>query len=130
MMKRLLCIVIMSTLCLLVACGEPEEDVSVFIMPNSGIFNETVAQIQETVSERLGDSLTVAIYGSTVFRHEKLMVEVAAGQHDLFIVSENQLHAYAAIDGITPIDDYYEADRFPEGVISVDVTERIDGETV
>lgn len=130
MRKCWLAWVLIVTILVLSSCGKPEADVSVFLMPNSGIFNETVELLQEAVSERLGSAPTVVMYGSPVFSHQKLLVEVAAGQHDLFIVSESQLHAYASIGGVTPIDEYYDQEMFPEGYFSVEITERVDGEDV
>lgn len=126
-MKRVLRLVFPVVLLVVVlsGCGGgPKADVSLFIMPEGGIQPETVEKLEQAVIAKLGETPTFEAQGSPLFSYEKLLVELAAGGHGIYIVPEEQFMAYVKQGGFVPLDEYFDPEKYEEGVVTVDITER------
>ncbi|WP_010272383.1 hypothetical protein [Paenibacillus senegalensis] len=108
---------------LLAACGREKPDVSIFILPEAGLQADRAEVLQTTLQEELGETPTIAVHTSPIFDPQKLMVEVAAGDHGIIIISEDQFQLYAKNGGLMPLEEHFDPEVYPEGVLEVELLE-------
>lgn len=112
--------------CLLLALtgcgGGPKADVSVFIITQPGPDMEKVEEMEAALQQQLGEK-TVDLVVSPIFSMEKLIVEAAAGGHGVFIVNEQPFKAFANQGAFLSLDDTFNPEDYPEGVIEMTVQE-------
>lgn len=108
------------TLLLLAGCGGPGADVTVFIMPSNGIPNEATTKLKEELQARIGETMSVDVLGSIIYSIEKLIAEVAAGGHGVFVLPEQQVQTFANNgDSFVNLEPYFEKEQYPSGVLEV-----------
>lgn len=123
---KMLLIAAAALLVVLTGCGGgPKADISVFIITQQGLDMGKVEEMQSALQQQLREK-TVEVIVSPMFSMEKLIVETAAGGHGVFIVDEQPLKAFANQGAFTPLDDVFNPDDYPEGVVEMTVPE---GET-
>ncbi|GAB2676165.1 hypothetical protein ACFQWB_08475 [Paenibacillus thermoaerophilus] len=105
---------------LLTGCGGPKADLTVFIMPPNGISHDATEKLKEDLQARVGDAMTVDVLGSIIFSIEKLIVEIAAGGHGIFVLPEEQIKSFAANgESFVNLEPYFDKAAYPSGVIEV-----------
>ncbi|WP_199615608.1 hypothetical protein [Paenibacillus alkalitolerans] len=109
----------------LTGCGEPEADVSIFVMTQPAPDMEAVEKMEAELEKQLGDK-AVDLIVSPLFSIEKLIVETAVATHGVFILNEKPVKDFATQGAFLPLDDTFSPEDYPEGVIDMTITE---GET-
>lgn len=107
-------------LLILAGCGGPKADVSVFIMPEKGIFADNT-KLEQSLKAKLGQSPTVQVNVTPIFNPQKLIVEMAAGGHSIMIFPIDQLAHFLPRGAAVPLDDVFAANAYPQGVFDVPV---------
>lgn len=104
---------------LISGCGgdDSKNSVTIFMMPNGltpdSKFQETV---KDKLQDKLGEETKVEFNSSPIYNIQKLMVEYAAGMNDLVILSKADVENYGKNGANLPLDDYFKAEDYPEGV--------------
>lgn len=114
-------------LMLLTGCGGPKYDVTVFILPATGLPFELADKLEAGVKAKLGETPTLDIVSSPMYSVEKLIVEVAAGDHGVIIVPDQQFRSLGAQGGYVNLDKLAEEPGFPmtkddlkKGIMEID----------
>jgi hypothetical protein len=81
-------------------------------------------KLETSLQAQLGESPTVKVSSSPIFTLDKLVVEVAAGDHGIIILTKDQWLSLAQNGGMVPLDDLLNKDDFPEGVVELPVDDR------
>ncbi|PYI57513.1 hypothetical protein [Paenibacillus flagellatus] len=98
------------------ACGGPKADVSVFMMfPQNSPFNKQ-DELKTALQAKVGEAPTVDVSVSPMFELQKMIVELAAGDHGVFVLPKEQFDNFKKDDGFVPLDDVLKKEDFPEGV--------------
>lgn len=96
-------------------CG-PKADVSVFMMfPQNSPFGKQ-EELKAALQAKLGESPTVELSVSPIFDIQKLLVELAAGSHGVFVFPEEQFEGFKKEEGFVSLDDLFNKEDFPKGV--------------
>lgn len=99
--------------------GRPKVDVSIFMIATTGLTQDTPAKLEQLLKTKLGEKPTVSIASSPIFSMEKLVVEIAAGEHGLIILPEEHFKTLVSQGGIVSLDDLFDAAKYPGGVLEV-----------
>lgn len=113
---------------LLLGCGGPKADVSIFIMPSAGIDSSHVERLENALQQRMRDSLTVSVTGSPFFNEQKLLIEVAAGDNAIIIVPLEPFQRYAGQEGGVALEQWFDAADYPDGVTESYTFDWVNGE--
>ncbi|MBD2863557.1 hypothetical protein [Paenibacillus oceani] len=101
---------------LMTACGGPKADISVFMMfPQNSPFNKQ-DELKNALQAKLGEAPTVTFSVSPIFEPQKMIVELAAGDHGIFVLPKDQFDAFKQEDGMIDLGDTLKKEDFPEGV--------------
>jgi len=103
----------------LVGCGGPKADVMVFIMTNNIPVDGD--KLAEDLKAKVGETPTTDVMTSPMFSMDKLFVELAAGDSDLFVVPKEQFEAFARQGGLVILDEVFKAEDYPGGVVEAPV---------
>jgi ABC-type glycerol-3-phosphate transport system substrate-binding protein len=107
-------------LVLMAGCGGgPKSDVSIFMMSKSGVPTEAVNKLEAGLKQQFGESPSIALQGSPMYNPQKLLVELAAGEHGIVIVPKADFELYAQKGGFPELDDVLNRADYPEGVVEV-----------
>ncbi|HEY2494731.1 MAG TPA: hypothetical protein VGI33_17700 [Paenibacillus sp.] len=109
-------IVILSAIIMLTACGQGKADVSIFITDDKGNPSLISEELQQRLQEKLGEELTVQIVAAPIFVQQKLMVEYAAGENDIFILPESEMKRYGKEGTNIALDSYFDTETYSDGV--------------
>lgn len=104
----------------LAACGKEKPDVSIFILPPAGMQADIAEVLETSLKDAVGETPTTALYTSPIFDMQKLTVEIAAADHGIVIIPEEQFRLFAVSGGLLPLDEYFNPDDYPEGVVEVE----------
>lgn len=116
-MKKLIWIVAVTIL--LTGCKAPLADVAILMMPAQGVEPEIAEQFEETLVGEIGETPSIFIHGAPMFMADKLLVEIAAGSYDILLIPKTSFVAYAEQQGFVPLDDIFDPELYPEGVVDV-----------
>lgn len=98
------------------ACGGPKADVSVFMMfPQNSPFNKQ-DELKSALQAKIGEAPTVTVSISPMFELQKMFVELAAGDHGVFVLPKEQFDGFKKEGGFVPLDDILKKEDFPSGV--------------
>ena len=112
----LLAAVVVLLLVALAGCGKPKADVSIFMMfPQNVSFNKQ-DELKAALQPRIGESPTVTFAISPFFEPQKMIVELAAGGHGVFVLPKEQFDVFKGEEGLVPLDDILKKEDFPGGV--------------
>lgn len=108
-------------LAIMVGCGGPKADVSIFMMPSNGMSPAIADQLQKNLQQQLGATPTVRLSTTPIFSLDKMIVEVAAGDHGIIVLTKDQWLGIARTGGMVPLDDLLKPTDFPEGIVELPV---------
>ncbi|MDF2662189.1 MAG: hypothetical protein K0Q94_4980, partial [Paenibacillus sp.] len=101
----LLAAALMIVAALMTACGGPKADISVFMMfPQNSPFNKQ-DELKNALQAKLGETPTVTFSVSPIFEPQKMIVELAAGDHGIFVLPKDQFDAFKQEDGMIDLGD-------------------------
>ncbi|MEW9699699.1 hypothetical protein [Paenibacillus sp. SI8] len=119
MKVKLLLVTIFALMVLLVGCGGPKPDVSIFIMGQNGFPSEIGDKLEASLKSKIGETPTVKLVTSPIFSMEKMIVELAAGENGIFILGEEQFKTLTSQAGFVSLDDAIKPEDYPAGVIEM-----------
>ncbi|AEI45317.1 hypothetical protein [Paenibacillus mucilaginosus] len=106
---------------ILAGCGGgPKADVTVFMMSSKGIPSEASEKLQASLQAKLGTAPTVQVLATPVFSMEKMIVEIAAGDHGIHVLPGDQLESLKNQQAFIPLDDVAKPEDFPNGVLEIE----------
>ncbi|WP_409344772.1 hypothetical protein [Paenibacillus sp. MBLB4367] len=103
----------------LAGCGGPKADVIVFVMTNNVPIDGD--KMAEDLKAKVGETPTTDVLTSPMFSMDKLFVELAAGDSDLFVVPKEQYEAFAKQGGLVILDELFKPEDYPGGVVEAPV---------
>ncbi|WP_410512155.1 hypothetical protein PaeBR_19280 [Paenibacillus sp. BR2-3] len=103
---------------LLAGCGgdNNENTVTVFMMDKAGSPGSIGDTMQKSLQDKLGPDLKVEFNAMGIYNIQKLMVEYAAGMNDIMVLSKEDVLNYGKNGANLPLDKYFSAADYPEGV--------------
>jgi ABC-type glycerol-3-phosphate transport system substrate-binding protein len=119
MKVKLLFITMIALLVMLVGCGGPKTDVTIFIMGQNGFPTEIGDKLQASLKNKVGETPTVKVVTSPIFSMEKMIVELAAGGNGIFILADEQFKTLTSQAGFVALDDTIKPEEYPDGVIEI-----------
>lgn len=111
---------------LLTGCGN-KADLSVFMIPETGMPDSVTQSIKTNLQEKMGDK-TVEVYGSPIYNAQKLIVEYIAGEHGILVIPKSDFVSMVGEGGGQPLDDLFKAEDYPDGVMTGTVYKENDEE--
>lgn len=119
----------MLTLVLLAGCGGRDKDsFSIFIM-DKGDASVLRDELTQKLKDKLGEQAPkIEISVSPLYNQQKLVVEYAAGEHDLFLLPEEDMKLYGQNGSNLPLDDAFDKKAYPRGVFEGGVFQKKQGE--
>lgn len=106
---------IISLIFILAGCGG-KDGFTVFIIDNQGNPSGISEQLQTNLQKKLGEEPKVEIITSAMYDVQKILVEYAAGSHDIFILPENDMKQYGQNGSNVPLDDTFDPKKYERGV--------------
>lgn len=106
---------IISMIFLLAGCGG-KDGFTIFIIDNQGNPSVISEQLQANLQQKLGEEPKVEVITSAMYDVQKIMVEYAAGGHDIFILPEADMKQYGSNGSNIPLDDTFDAEKYKRGV--------------
>ncbi|MGG0814536.1 hypothetical protein ABE142_18010 [Paenibacillus alvei] len=110
-------------LVLVSGCGGPKADATIFIMTSSSVPPEMTQALQDDLNKTFENKFTVQVVASPLYSIEKLFVEYAAGENSVMIIPEEDAKRMAPQGGHVPMDKYFDAKTYREGVYEGSVYE-------
>ncbi|MCZ8519386.1 MULTISPECIES: hypothetical protein [Paenibacillus] len=108
-------------LVVLAGCGGgPKADVTIFMMSSKGIPSDVGDKLQGSLQAKLGTAPTVQVLATPVFSMEKMIVEIAAGDHGIHVLPGDQLEALKNQQAFIPLDDVAKPEDYPSGVFELE----------
>ncbi|OZB96353.1 hypothetical protein [Paenibacillus sp. XY044] len=124
-----LALLVVFAVVLLTGCGKGDKNaLSVFMIDNQSDPSQVYEKLQDKLQEVMGPDLKVKVSASPIYNPEKLMVEYAAGGHDIIFLPEDDMKNYAKMGGHTVLDSYFDPKKYPAGVFASN-EEKEDGTT-
>ncbi|AET59871.1 hypothetical protein HPL003_15615 [Paenibacillus terrae HPL-003] len=111
-------IVGMLALVLLAGCGGRDKDsFTIFIMDKQGDASIIRDELAQKLKDKLGEQApAIEIAVSPLYNQQKLVVEYAAGENDLFILPEEDMKLYGQNGSNLPLDDAFDKKTYARGV--------------
>lgn len=97
--------------------GKPKADVSIFMMGPGGVPQEAADKLQAGLTAAVGAAPTLRLQAAPLFSMELMVVQLAAGDHDIFVLPSEQFQSFAKQGGLVPLDDLANKDEFQAGVV-------------
>lgn len=99
--------------------GEPKvkPDMTIFMMHEYNLPQENVDALEKEINEKLNGELVVDIMTSPLYNLQKIMVEYVAGSHNIVVIPYKDTISYSANGGNTALDEYFDKEKYPEGVL-------------
>ena len=106
---------LVSLIFLLAGCGG-KDGFTIFIIDNQGNPSVIGEQLQANLQQKLGEEPKVEVITSAMYDVQKMMVEYAAGSHDIFILPEADMKQYGSNGSNIPLDDTFDPEKYKRGV--------------
>jgi ABC-type glycerol-3-phosphate transport system substrate-binding protein len=103
----------------LIGCGGPKPDVAIFMMGKNGTPSDFSQKLEQSLKKKLGETPTISLNASPMFSQEKLIVELAAGDNGIMIVTSDTFQMIAQQGGVVNLDDVLNPVDYPSGVVEV-----------
>lgn len=122
MKQRSIWIIFMALwLVFLSGCGSSNENVvSIFVYPQQGKPTEFNQNLQEIIQEKInfGDK-EFRVSGGPIYDIQVLVVQIASGEHDILILSEEDMVRFLQTGDGFALDDWFDPDDYPDGVVEL-----------
>jgi ABC-type glycerol-3-phosphate transport system substrate-binding protein len=106
---------------ILSGCGKDNEEVSIFITDDFLDPTEIREPLQQILQEKLGEELKVKVSTSPIYNEQKILVEYAAREHEIFILPEDVMKLYARDGTHIVLDEEFDPEKYPTGVFEAGV---------
>lgn len=106
---------IVSIVLMLSGCGG-KDGFTIFIIDNQGNPSVISEQLQTNLQQKLGEEPKVEVITSAMYDVQKILVEYAAGGHDIFILPEADMKQYGKSGSNVPLEDTFDAEKYKRGV--------------
>ncbi len=106
--------------------GNDKNTVTIFMMDQAGSPGTIGETLGKQLKDKLGPDLKVEFIESAMYNNTKLVVEYAAGMNDIMILNKEDVMNFGKSGANLPLDDYFSAEEFPEGVFEGGVS--VEGE--
>lgn len=126
--RKLLIIVI--SIIMLAGCGKGNGKVSVFITDDYLDPSDIREPLEKILQEKVGEELTVEVSASPIYNEQKVMIEYAAQEHEIFILPEPIMKLYARDGTHVVLDEDFDPEKYPEGVFEAGVIDMDTDEVV
>jgi hypothetical protein len=114
----LVCLTIAVLVGITAGCGGDKYDVSVFIMPQTGMSGDMADQLQASLQAKYGEATKVGLRTSPLYSMEKLTVEIISKEHVLLIVTERDFKNAVNQGGGIELDSKFDKNAYPAGVVN------------
>jgi hypothetical protein len=104
------------TVFMLAGCGSEKPGVSIFMIDDKSDPTQVSEQLEKTLQDKLGSDIKVKVIASPLYNPQKMMVEYAAGGHDIFILPEGDMENYGKMGAHIVLDDYFDPKKYHDGV--------------
>ncbi|MFC0211479.1 hypothetical protein ACFFK0_03280 [Paenibacillus chartarius] len=102
-------------------CGsKPKADVSIFMMGPNGFPQEAADKLKNGLTAAVGAAPTIAIQAAPIFSPELMIVQLAAGEHDIIVLPHEQFTNLAKQGGLVPLEDLVNRDDYKAGIVESD----------
>lgn len=108
---------------MLAGCGKDDAGVSIFITDSFLDPSEIREPLQQKLQEKVGEDLKVKVSASAIYNAQKILIEYAAKEHDIFILPEDAMKLYAEQGTHVVLDSYFDSEKYPTGVFEGGVTD-------
>ncbi|MEC0092942.1 hypothetical protein [Paenibacillus macquariensis] len=115
---------------MLAGCGKDDADVSIFMTDISQNVSDIREPLEQKLQEKLGEDLKVSISAAALYVEQKVLIEYAAGEHEIMIVPEDVMKRYSQQGAHRVLDEEFDAEKYPEGVFEGGVTDETTNEIV
>ena len=115
---------------MLAGCGKDDADVSIFMTDISQNVSDIREPLEQKLQEKLGEDLKVSISAAALYVEQKVLIEYAAGEHEIMIVPEDVMKRYSQQGAHRVLDEEFDAKKYPEGVFEGGVTDETTNEIV
>ncbi|KQY83938.1 hypothetical protein ASD24_09045 [Paenibacillus sp. Root52] len=106
---------IISIILVLTGCGG-KSGFTIFIIDNQGDPSVISEQLQANLQQKLGEEPKVEVVTSAMYDVQKILVEYAAGGHDIFILPEADMKQYGNNGSNVSLDDTFDQEKYERGV--------------
>ncbi|WP_169810069.1 hypothetical protein [Paenibacillus antarcticus] len=122
-------LLICASILMLAGCGN-DADVSIFMTDLSQSPSDIREPLEQELQEKLGEDLKVSISAAALYVEQKVLIEYAAGEHEIIIVPEDVMKRYSQQGAHRVLDQEFDSEKFPEGVFEAGVTDEATNEIV
>jgi ABC-type glycerol-3-phosphate transport system substrate-binding protein len=97
--------------------GKPKADVSIFLMGPNGVPQEAADKLLAGLKAAVGTAPTLNLQAAPLFSMELMIVQLAAGDHDIFILPSDQFQTLAKQGGLVPLENLVNKDDYKAGIV-------------
>jgi ABC-type glycerol-3-phosphate transport system substrate-binding protein len=116
-MKGKFALIALLILFVIAGCGGPKAEVSIFMMGPQGTPTDVADKLKSSLITKAGPSPTIDLVTSPIFSLEKMIVEIAAGEHQIIILPEEQFRGLGQQGGYVSLDDLVKPEDYKEGIL-------------
>jgi ABC-type glycerol-3-phosphate transport system substrate-binding protein len=98
--------------------GNDDYDVSVFIMPQTGMSGDMEEKLQASLQAKYDETTRVGLRTSPLYSLEKLTVEIISKEHVLLIVTERDFKNAVNQGGGVELDSSFDKNAHAAGVVN------------
>ncbi|AOZ92080.1 hypothetical protein [Paenibacillus crassostreae] len=108
-------------LMVLAGCGKDNSSVSIFITDDFLDPSEIREPLTQKLQEKLGEEFNIKVSTSPIYNEQKILIEYAAREHEIFILPEDVMKLYAMDGTHVVLDQNFDAEKYPTGVFEAGV---------
>ncbi|OAB46039.1 hypothetical protein [Paenibacillus glacialis] len=123
-------ILICVSIIMLAGCGKNDADFSIFLTEFSQSPTEIRESVQQKIQEKLGEEPKVTITTAALYVEQKILLEYAAGEHEIIIVPEDIMKRYTQQGAHMVLDQDFDSAKFTEGVFEGGVMDETTNEII
>ncbi|CAM3542516.1 hypothetical protein [Marinicrinis lubricantis] len=121
-MKKGLLLIIVLLLAITAGCGGDGDnaDVKISIYPRGGQPEDFAQNLQDVLQKEPAlDGISISVWGNSLYNASKLMVDMAASDYSIYILSKDDFVNYMRQGGGIELEEWYSPDDYPSGVVEL-----------